>query len=326
MHQGWVVALAAFAFLSACGKPANIGRPEPLRIGFLADPLASLLYIAQEKGMFQRRGLEVTFRDYEGGMYAVQDLRRGEIEVAVCTEYALMLQNFAKGDLRAIGTIATANNSEVIARTDRGIRQVEDLRGKKVGVSKGMNTEYLLGSFLAFYGLRLRDVQIENLRPSALAAALTSGSIDAACLYPPYSYAAKADLGGQVVAWSAQGGQDYFFLLTTTTEILRRRPAALKALLAAALEAEEYLKRHGAEAREVLARRLDLAPERLAEQMAQIRFEVGLHQELLTMMEDEAHWAAANGAIASGTVPNLFQSLSLEPLEQLKPEAVGVIH
>jgi ABC-type nitrate/sulfonate/bicarbonate transport system substrate-binding protein len=195
-----------------------------------------------------------------------------------------------------------------------------------VGVSKGMNTEYLLGTFLAFNSLRLRDLQIVDLRPSALVAALAEGRIDAACLYPPYSYSAKANLGGRTLSWSAQGGQEYFFLLTTTEELLKTRSRAIAALLTAVLEAESYLRKHNAEAREILARRFNLTLEQLAEQISHLRFQVGLHQELLTMMEDEAHWAMANGVVDAEKVPNLFQSLHLEELERLKPEAVGVIH
>ncbi len=321
-----VLAAGALAVLSACGKQAGTAKPEPLRIGFLADPLASLLYIAQEQGLFRRRNLEVTFRSYEGGVYAVQDLRRGELEVAVCTEFVLALQSFRGTELRAIGTIATADNVEVIAGADRGIRLPEDLRGRKVGVSRGMNTEFLLGSFLAFHGLRLRDVRVVDLRPSALVAALQSGEVDAGCLYPPFSYAAKEGLGARALSWPAQGGQDYFFLLTTTADLLRTRPGAFRELLAALLEAETYLSRHGAEAGAMLARGFGLAAEPLAGRLAQIRFQIGLNQELLTVMEDEAHWAMANGVVESEAAPNLFLTLSLEPLETLKPDAVGVIH
>jgi ABC-type nitrate/sulfonate/bicarbonate transport system substrate-binding protein len=313
-------------FLTACGKQVEEPKVESLRIGFLADPLAALLYVAQEEGLFQRHSLEVAFRDYEGGAYALKDLRRGEIEVAVATEFAVMMQSLAGNDLRAIGTLATANNSEVIARTDRGIHRPEDLKGRRLGVSKGMNTEFLLGAFLAFNGLRLQDVQIVDLRPSGLVRALAEGEVDAVCLYPPFSYSAKEALNGRVLSWSAQGGQEYFFLLTTTEQLLRSRPRAIKALLAALLEAEEYMTRNHSAARDILARKFQLSSGQLAERLAQLRFQVGLHQDLLTMMEDEAHWAVANGLAESSRVPNLFQLLSLEMLESLKPEAVGVIH
>jgi len=324
--KGLALPAALLLILAACGKQPQARKVESLRIGFLPDPLASLLYVAQERGLFQRQALEVTFRDFEGGVYALNDLRRGGIEVAVATEFAVTMQSFKEDDLRAFGTIARANNAEVIARTDRGIRGPEDLKGRRLGVSKGMNTEFLLGSFLAFNGLRLRDVQIVDLRPSGLVRALAEGEIDATCLYPPFSYAAKEGLGGRSLSWSAQGGQEYFFLLTTTEHLLRARPQAFKALLAALLEAEAYMEKNNAATRDMLARRFQLAPEHLAERLTSLRFQVSLHQDLLIMMEDEAHWAVANGAVDSSQVPNLFRLLSLDALESLKPEAVGVIH
>jgi NitT/TauT family transport system substrate-binding protein len=261
VKRGWsVLSAVLFLLLAACGRQAAAPKIESLRIGFLHDPLAALLYVAQEQGLFQRHALEVSFRGYEGGAYAINDLRRGEIEVAVATEFAFLMQSFKGNDLRALGTLATANNSEVIARTDRGIRRPEDLRGRRLGVSKGMNTEFLLGAFLAFNGLRPRDVQLVDLRPSGLVRALAQGEVDAVCLYPPFSYSAKDALGGEVLSWSAQGGQEYFFLLTTTEKLLGARPNALKALLAALLEAEAYLTQNNSAARAILARSSSFPP------------------------------------------------------------------
>jgi len=94
------------AVLASCGKQADTVKSESLRIGLLADPLASLLYLAQEKGMFQRRALEVSFQDHEGGFTPSGSCAR-RLEVAACTEYALAMQSFAGNDLRAIGTVAT---------------------------------------------------------------------------------------------------------------------------------------------------------------------------------------------------------------------------
>jgi len=92
-----------------------------------------------------------------------------------------------------------------------------------VGVSLGMNTEFLLDSFLTFHGLRLRDVQIVDsaFRPGGCPG---GGETDAACLYPPFSYEVKARLGGAYTSWSTQGGQEYFYLLTTTADCSRNGP------------------------------------------------------------------------------------------------------
>ena len=128
------------AALSGCRKTADAGPAEKVRIGFLADPLATLLYLADATGSFSRNGLEVSFHAYEGGAYAIQDMVAGTIDLAAATEYALVHWSFRQRDLRSFATIATANNAELLARSDRGIEGPRDLRDRRIGVSTGMTS------------------------------------------------------------------------------------------------------------------------------------------------------------------------------------------
>ena len=78
------------AVSTGCRKTAGTSRLEPLRIGFLRDPLATLLYVAEATDAFHRQGLDVAFLPYDGGAYAIADLAAGSIDFAVATEYALV--------------------------------------------------------------------------------------------------------------------------------------------------------------------------------------------------------------------------------------------
>jgi len=325
LGAGFFIIFAVLALFS-CDKPIEKGRVEKIRLGFLPDPLSSLLYIANEQGMFKRHGLDVFFDRYEGGAYALNDLLAGKLDVAVATEFALVFQSFKRTDLRALGTISTADNTEIVVRKDLGIMKPFDLLGKRIGVSKGMNTEFLLNSFLSLNGIRSADVQTVDLKPSEILKALSEGKIDAGCFYPPFSDEAKKKLAGKALSWSPQGGQDYFFLMITKEELLKTRPQVVISLLASLLEAEAFLKTHSREALEIVARTLNLTPEAVMGGWSKIRFRVRLDQDLLTLMEDEARWAVRNKLVNAEKPPNYFNFLYLEGLGKLKPEAVGVIH
>ncbi len=322
---GVLIILAVLSFFYT-RKPIGPERIENLRLGFLADPLSSLLYIARERGMFKRHGLDVSFESYEGGAYAVRDLLAGQLDVAVATEFILVLQGLKRADLRGIGTISTANNIEVIARSDRGIEKPEDLKGKRAGVIKGTINEFLLNVFLSFNSIRPAEIQTVDLKPSETVTALSEGQIEAGCLHPPFSYAAKKKLASKAISWSAQGGQEYFFLMLAKDELIKARPRAITSLLEGLLEAETFLKEHHSQARDIVARALNLAPEAVTEGWSKIRFRVRLDQELLTLMEDEARWAIRNKLVDAEKIPNYFPLLYLEGLQNIKPEAVGVIH
>ena len=318
--------LLAAAIAAGCRKIAPRAELEHLRIGFLADPLATLLYLADATGAFARNGLEVSFRHYDGGTYAIESMAAGAIDLAVATEYALVHQSFRHRDLRSFATIATARNAELLVRRDRGIERPSDLRGRRVGVSAGMNIHYILGTFLAFNGLRLTDVAAVDLAPSDIIAELRKGTIDAGCIYPPFTGRAKSELGTNVLAWPVQDSQDYYFQLVARERLTREQPQVVAAMLRALLEAESYLRKHPAESRQVVARALYLSEDEVVDRWGGIGLRVALDEDLLTLMEDEARWIVSHGLADGGSLPNCYELLHFEPLERLKPAAVSVIH
>ena len=314
------------AALSGCRKTADAGPAEKVRIGFLADPLATLLYLADATGSFSRNGLEVSFHAYEGGAYAIQDMVAGTIDLAAATEYALVHWSFRQRDLRSFATIATANNAELLARSDRGIEGPRDLRNRRIGVSAGMNIHYILGTHLAFNGLRFADVKIVSLPPSAIVAGLKEGTIDAGCIYPPFTNQAKSELGTGLVAWPVQDSQDYYFQLLTLERFLREKPRVVASVLRALLEAEKDLRKRPAESRRIVGQALGLSAQEVADRWTGIGCGVSLDEDLLTLMEDEARWIVSQGLADGNDLPNCYELLHFEPLELLKPEAVSVIH
>jgi NitT/TauT family transport system substrate-binding protein len=55
------------------------------------------------------------------------------------------------------------------------------------------------------------------------------------------------------------------------------------------------------------------------------RLRVCLTQDLLIRMEDEARWCRKRMA-PPGSMPNFYNYMYLDGLEQVRPEAVSVIH
>jgi ABC-type nitrate/sulfonate/bicarbonate transport system substrate-binding protein len=320
-----VMTLAALS-LSACTKQGGPGEIEKIRLGVSIDPVSALVYIAQEQKMFKRHGLDASLLTYQTGAYAMNDLLTGKVDVVTASGFVLVLQGFKRDDLRILATISSSDNVELVARKDRKIEKPEDLRGKRVGVSKATIAEFYLGTFLSFSGILPSEVRTVDLKPSDIVTALSEGKIDAASCFAPFSDAARKNLAANAVSWSAQGGQDYYFLLITTAELIKIRPRVVEGLLRGVLAAEDYLKKHESKAQSIVERTLNLDREAVRNTWSKTRFRVRLDQDLLTLMEDEARWAIRNRLVDAKKIPNYFPFLHLEGLEQIKPEAVGVIH
>ena len=302
-----VLAVLAVLFVRNNGGPKE---REKLKVG-VNEAISALIFVGQERGMFKRHGLDLSLKNYQVGLYSINDLVEGKIDVAGCTELVLALQGFKRSDLRALGTIASADSIDVVARKDRGINRPEDLRGKRVGVNRNTISDFFLLSFLSFHGVSPSEIQMIDLKPSEIVAALAEGKIDAASCYYPYSDALRKTLGENGVSWSAQGGQDYYFLLVVRDELIKTRPRAVTGLLKGVLEAEAFVKEHDKESMEITARALNLDPGILARYWGRGRFRVRLDQEILTLMEDEARWAIRNKMVDAAKGAELLSTFSI---------------
>jgi ABC-type nitrate/sulfonate/bicarbonate transport system substrate-binding protein len=316
-----LLAVLTVLFVRKDGGPKE---REKLKVG-VTDAAGALIFVGQERGIFKRQGLDLSVKNYQAGLYAINDLVEGKVDVAGCAELVLALQGFKRSDLRALATIASADSTDVIARKDRGINRPEDLRGKRVGVIRNTISDFFLLSFLSFHGVPSIEIQMIDLKPYEIVAAIADGKIDAASCFYPYSDTLRKTLGENSVSWSAQGGQDYYFLLVVRDELIKTRPRAVTGLLKGVLEAETFVKEHDKESMEITARALNLDPAILASYWGRGRFRVRLDQDILTLMEAEARWAIRNKMVDGEKVPNYLNSLYLDGLGKIKPDAVTVI-
>jgi NitT/TauT family transport system substrate-binding protein len=148
----------------------------------------------------------------------------------------------------------------VMARSD--LRRPEDLRGKKVGVTRfGAASHLVLLIMLRGWNMSPTDVQMIQVGSSpAMMAALEKGGIDAAVLTEPTFFFAE-DQGYRTLADLAD--MDIYYLhsmIDTTRAYLRaNRDLALR-FMKGYVEGIAYFKKNKKESLDVLAKKLRTAP------------------------------------------------------------------
>jgi len=305
-------------------RPPAPEKVEKLRIGVAANPICALIYVAHQQGFFKRHGLDVTIEGYPAGSYAVDDLLSGKVDIAAAAESVLALWGFKRKDLRGIGTISASDTVEVIARKDRGIEKLQDLKGKLVGVPRGTVNDFFLSVFLSFNDMHLGEVRTVDLKPDEIVTALSEGKIDAAVNFTLFVDKIKKRMAEKVISWPAQGGRNFYFLLFTRDELVKTRPRVITGFLEGMLEAETFVKKHEKEAQDIIKNILGIDQEALMSTWSKTRFLVRLDQDLLTLMEDEGRWAIRNKLVDAEKIPDYSTFLDLEGLRKIKPEAVGI--
>jgi NitT/TauT family transport system substrate-binding protein len=86
----------------------------------------------------------------------------------------------AKGaPMKVLSTVYQSNPNEVMALKKAGIKTINDLRGKKVGVPSGSSQTTMLPLFLKANHLTEADVNLINMPPTSMVPSLLQGQVDA---------------------------------------------------------------------------------------------------------------------------------------------------
>ncbi len=302
------------------------GQPvEKISIGATTQELSTLTWIAEEKGYFEENGLDATVKAYDTGIETKNALLAGEVDVADTVDFVISGLGLEGVDIKVLASINTAIIDYIIARRDRGIFSLSDLKGKKIGIKPGSSAEYYLGRTLIFNGLSLEDVKLVAMHPPDMAEAIAQGEVDATITWHPHNYHIKNSLGDNAIVWSAHGGQDVYWVIFSKDEFAQQYPEKIKRLLKALVQAEEFVKHDNLEAKEIIARRVNLDLPYIESVWSDFHFVVDLTQSMIIAMEDQARWKMENNLTDATEVPNYLDYIYFDALEEIKPEAITII-
>lgn len=313
-------------FLFNPPPPKYTGPVEKLTLGEVKSEDAALILVAQDKGFFAENGLEVTLKDYPSGVAGIEDLIMGSVDLVTAGEFAVVNNSFRNDNLRIVTTIRSGESIELIARRDRGVSKIADLKGRKIGVTKKTGPEFALGTFLTFNNLAPSDITIIDLSPAQLVEAISKGDVDAVMIFNPFAYNIKKKLGDMAVSWSGQSGRRQYFLLVARKQLVDSRPEMMRRLLLALQQAETFVANNPKQTQDFLTKLLQYEQPYLAATWSNHHFGLSLDQDLLLSMEDDARWAIKNKLTGQTTIPNYLNFIYFDALEKIKPEAVTIVH
>ena len=280
-----VIALVGFGVWHYASSPtAYPGTPESITVGYSPFESVALLCIAEDQNFFSRNGLNVTSLKYDTGVGALDGMLKGEADIAVGTnEFPLVGRAFQKEKISTIGCIAKSEFIYLIGRKDRGIENVTDLKGKRVGTTLRTIAHFYLGRFLELHGMSMQDITLVDVKtPAEWVNAVVEGDIDAIATAQPYANSAKDRLGANAIVWSAQSSQPLYTQAISTDEWITKHPELISRFLKSLAEAEEYVNTHPAEANAIVQERLNLDADYMDTVWQQNQFSLSLDQSLIT--------------------------------------------
>ena len=321
-----VILVGAGIFLYTQKKlqfPAYSGPVEKITIANIGEYSVFNL-IAKEKGYFKQNGLDATIVEYDSGATAIKALLEGQANFAIGADFAGVRGILANDNLRILVEVGEGKVFQLVARKDKGISTPADLEGKKIGFTAKTAGEFMLGRFLVFNNLSLKDVTVVNLPPDELATQIESGQVDAVVAFDPLAYNIQKSLGNNGITWSAQGDQDIYALVYSTNTFIKAHPSIVERYLVSLIEAEQFLNEHNAEAKALVAKTLHYDGAYMQYMWPKSTFTLFLGQSLLLTLEDDARWIIENKLTDKTEIPHFQDYIYKEPLKKLKMEAVTI--
>lgn len=158
--------------LSGCGEKPS----EPLVFGAITWPGYDPAYIARDLGFLDEN--QVHFAEFTNTTEVVRALRNGRLHVAGLTlDEALGLRQSVP-DLQVF-LVADVSHGADVLMARRGIKNIGQLKGKRIGVEKTALGAYFLSLILRAAHLSANDVQIVSLPLDEHVEAYRAGLVDA---------------------------------------------------------------------------------------------------------------------------------------------------
>jgi len=188
--------LMGAAAATAAEMPAPLNPPQKVKAAYVPILKFATMYVAAQRGLFKKHGLDVEFERVKSGTEAIAFLTQGTIDVGGIAIVTSLWNAWNRGlDIRimAPGALEPFTNSptqlllrKALAGT---VKTIADLKGKRVATAGGPGSggEYLVAKALERGKLTIRDVELINLANADMPAALERGSIDAALAGSPYA-------------------------------------------------------------------------------------------------------------------------------------------
>ncbi len=263
----FIITIALFLIYLPAG--ADAGK-DVVKVGYLPIVMSLPTFVAEEQGFFKEQGLAVELQRFQSGTTIIDALVTGRIDAdcgSAITGHWFAEQN-VPGRFKIFlvyGTDSLTDNTfVVVVRKDSPIKDLKDLKGKKVAHFPGA-TSLALARAIMHTQMDPGEIMFMEVSPSSLIPALAAGQIDAFFAIEPFGMLAVSKGMGRYLRKSPMmllnlkrgmpGGAFSF-----SSKFLERHPEQAKKIKTAIEKAVAYINTDQEGARRCLAKYTHLPP------------------------------------------------------------------
>ncbi|MFL5159969.1 MAG: aliphatic sulfonate ABC transporter substrate-binding protein [Microvirga sp.] len=244
--------LASFATVASA-------QVKEIRIDYATYNPVSL--VLKDKGFLEKElekdGISVRWVQSLGSNKALEFLNAGSIDFGSTAGAAALIGKINGNPIKSIYVYSRPEWTALVTRKDTGITKVEDLKGKRIAVTRGTDPHIFLVRALQEAKLTEKDVKLVLLQHPDGRTALERGDVDAWAGLDPLMAAAEVESGAQLFYRNA--GANTWGVLNVSESFAKDNPALVQRVLKAYEEARKYSLANPAELKKTLVTYTKLA-------------------------------------------------------------------
>ncbi|MCC7106614.1 MAG: ABC transporter substrate-binding protein [Chloroflexi bacterium] len=252
-------AAAAPAASPAVAKPS--GPITTVKVTSSNNMTSVPFFVAVEKGFWLKRGLDVKLTTFGTGAEIVKSIQAKEADY-ITNAFANFLPAVDQGLPFTVLGMSFGDATQkyrdtafaIVATKDSGIKKIEDLAGKRVGVlASGTPDEYLRAA-LSRAKISPDSVQIMNVAPERTVAAFQTNQIDASSSLEPYGTLVMDKVPGTYLVQRGGGYISYGAFFITRPDVVVSQPDVVQRMVEGWLETCWWTRQNLDQAAEITTR------------------------------------------------------------------------
>ena len=266
-----VLSLAMAVSMCACGagkgsENKDSGEMAEVTLGTTSWPTNMFFYLAKEKGIFEKNGVNVNIQDFSSTTESTNAFVGGKLDFCTFASSETISPFAQGGEFSIVLETDKSNGCEGLVATS-DIKSVADLKGKTVATQLYSVDHMFLLTLLDKNGMTEKDINIVDMSIQESGNAFVAGQCDAACIWDPYFSQAK-EAGGTELFSSADEPDLITDVLGASKSLCKDNPEAVTAVIKSFFDAVEYWKENPDEANEFMGEKLGVTADEFAAQMA----------------------------------------------------------
>jgi sulfonate transport system substrate-binding protein len=235
---------AGAALTGFASAPAFAQTPTEIRIGYQKN---GVLVVAREQAVLEKRfapsGITVTWFDFPSGPPMLEAMNAGSVDFGQVGDTPPIFAQAGGAKIVYVAGQPITNGQGILVKPDGAIRALGDLKGKRVGFTKGSSAHNVVVLALEKAGLQYSDVTPVYLSPPDGAAAFARDSIDAWAVWDPYFAIGEVKGGGRVIAKASDVGKTNSFYIANR-DFAARSPQFVSAIIDVLAKSADWAETH----------------------------------------------------------------------------------